>query len=73
MGLPLLLASGYLVFPLVYIVYNVIKNLDKEKKKVYNCSQLQVCRSIKGIDLGSVKSGSECLHYEPHSNTDRVS
>ena len=65
MGLPLLLASDYLVFPLVYIVYNVIKTWIK-KKKVHNCSQLQVCRSIKGIDLGSVKSDSECLHYESH-------
>ena len=32
MGLPLLLASGYLVFPLMYIVDNVIKTWIKGKK-----------------------------------------
>ena len=31
MGLPLLLASGYLVLPLMYMVYNVIKTWIKKK------------------------------------------
>ena len=34
MGLPLLLPSGYLVFPLMYMVYNVIKTWIK-KKQIY--------------------------------------
>ena len=64
MGLPLLLASGYLVFPLMCIVYNVIKTWIKKKKKRKKKLLTDVLQPIPGLIScveAMCKGGQACI------------